>query len=453
MHISFDTMGGRGAIQKEGYALQKLMDKYFRLTGSHTTARKEILAGTVSFFTIVYIIAVNSSIMADAGIPVEAGIIATILTSFVGCLLMGFGANAPIMLVPGMGINALFSYTLVQGMGLTWQEALAAVFVSGMLFALVAFTSLATKIAQAIPESLKEAITVGIGLFLAFIGLQKGGIVVASPTTFVALGDFSSAPVLLTLATLLITVFLFIRNVPGNFLIGILLGTSLAALFGQIDIERMGHVGFSSSEYRSVFGAMSFDNVASAAFWIASFSMALVVVFENIGLIHSHLRMADKSESFDRAMRTTSLSVIACGLFGTSPTVATVESAAGIATGGKTGFTAVVTGMLFLLSFFFIPVIRLIPDSAIAPVLIIIGGLMIQSVRNIDFQDFSEGFPAFLVIALIPLTYSIVDGIAFGFIVYPLLKLALGRGKEIALPLYLIAGLFLLNFVFHAIGT
>ncbi|CEH32280.1 permease [Aneurinibacillus migulanus] len=433
--------------------MQKLMDKYFRLTGSHTTARKEILAGTVSFFTIVYIIAVNSSIMADAGIPVEAGIIATILTSFVGCLLMGFGANAPIMLVPGMGINALFSYTLVQGMGLTWQEALAAVFVSGMLFALVAFTSLTTKIAQAIPESLKEAITVGIGLFLAFIGLQKGGIVVASPTTFVALGDFSSAPVLLTLATLLITVFLFIRNVPGNFLIGILLGTSLAALFGQIDIERMGHVGFSSSEYRSVFGAMSFDNVASAAFWIASFSMALVVVFENIGLIHSHLRMADKSESFDRAMRTTSLSVIACGLFGTSPTVATVESAAGIATGGKTGLTAVVTGMLFLLSFFFIPVIRLIPDSAIAPVLIIIGGLMIQSVRNIDFQDFSEGFPAFLVIALIPLTYSIVDGIAFGFIVYPLLKLALGRGKEIALPLYLIAGLFLLNFVFHAIGT
>lgn len=446
-------MGGRGAIQKEGYALQKLMDKYFRLTGSHTTARKEILAGTVSFFTIVYIIAVNSSIMADAGIPVEAGIIATILTSLVGCLLMGFGANAPIMLVPGMGINALFSYTLVQGMGLTWQEALAAVFVSGMLFALVAFTSLATRVAQAIPESLKEAITVGIGLFLAFIGLQKGGIVVASPTTFVALGDFSSVPVLLTLATLLITVFLFIRNVPGNFLIGILLGTSLAALFGQIDIEGMGHVGFSSSEYRSVFGAMSFDNVASAAFWIASFSMALVVVFENIGLIHSHLRMADKSESFDRAMRTTSLSVIACGLFGTSPTVATVESAAGIATGGKTGLTAVVTGMLFLLSFFFIPVIRLIPDSAIAPVLIIIGGLMIQSVQNIDFQDFSEGFPAFLVIALIPLTYSIVDGIAFGFIVYPLLKLVLGRGKEIALPLYLIAGLFLLNFVFHAIGT
>lgn len=433
--------------------MQKLLDKYFRLTGSRTTVRKEILAGTVSFFTIVYIIAVNSSIMSDAGIPVEAGIIATILTSFVGCFLMGFGANAPIVLVPGMGINALFSYTLVQGMGLTWQEALAAVFVSGLLLAIISFTSLAAKIAQAIPVSLKEAITVGIGLFLAFIGLQKGGIVVASQTTFVALGDFSSASVLLTLVTLLITVFLFARNVPGNFLISILLGTALAALFGQIDSKKVGHVGFSSGEYRSVFGAMSLDNVASAAFWIASFSLALVVVFENIGLIHSQLRMADKSEAFDRAMRTTSLSVIASGFFGTSPTVATVESAAGIAAGGKTGLTAIVTGLLFLLSFFFIPVIRLIPDSAIAPVLIIIGGLMIQSVRNIDFQDFSEGFPAFLVIALIPLTYSIVDGIAFGFIIYPLLKLALGKGKEVTVLFYLIAGLFLLNFIFHAIGT
>ncbi|MFT9850182.1 NCS2 family permease [Aneurinibacillus sp. REN35] len=433
--------------------MQQMMDRRFHLRGNKTTAKKEIVAGTVSFFTIVYIIAVNSSILAEAGIPIEAGMIATILTAFTGCVLMGLSANAPIVLVPGMGINALFSYTLVQGMGLTWQEALAAVVLSGLLFGVVAFTSLSALITRAIPQSLKEAITVGIGLFLAFIGLQKGGIVVSSATTFVALGDFGSAPVLLTLASLILTLVLFVKNVPGHFLVGIFFGTALAALFGQLDLARMGGTDLSFSGYAAVFGAMSFDKVTSVVFWVATFSMALVVVFENIGLIGGQLRMVGKPEAFDRALRTNALSVIACGVFGTSPTVATVESAAGITAGGRTGLTAVTTGLLFLFSLFFIPFLTVIPDSAIAPVLIIIGGLMIQSVQNINLQDFSEGFPAFLIIALIPLTYSIVDGIAFGFIAYPLLKLALGRAKEVGLPLYIIAALFVLNFVLHAIGA
>ncbi|MBN6189308.1 NCS2 family permease [Aneurinibacillus sp. BA2021] len=432
--------------------MHHIMNKLFGLRQHKTTVKQEMLAGTVSFFTIVYIIAVNASILADAGIPVEAGMIATILSACTGCILMGMRANVPIVLVPGMGINALFTYTLVQGMGLTWQEALAVVVVSGVLFGVVAFTSLAAIITQAIPESLKEAITVGIGLFLAFIGLQKGGIVVPSSTTFVALGSFDRAPVLLTLATFIITLVLFARNVPGNFLVGILFGTALAALFGELDLTRMSGTHLSFAGYASVFGAMSFHGAASAVFWVAAFSMALVVVFENIGLIHGHVRMAGKPAAFDRALRTNALSVVACGIFGTSPTVATVESAAGITAGGKTGLTAVTTGGLFLLSLFFIPFLAVIPDSAIAPVLIIIGGLMLQSVQNINLKDFSEGFPAFLIIALIPLTYSIVDGIAFGFIAYPLLKLALGRAREVRLPLYIIAGLFLLNFVLHTIG-
>ncbi len=439
-------------LRRKKVALYTKMDKYFGLNKSKTTVKRELLAGMISFFTIVYIIAVNSSILADAGIPAEAGIIATVLASFVGCLLMGFGANAPIVLVPGMGINALFSYTMVHTMGLSWQEALAAIFVSGLMFTAVAFTPLSSLITKAVPESLKEAITVGIGLFLAFLGLQKGGIVVANPVTFVALGDFRDPRLLLTLATLLITLILFIRNVPGNFLISMIAGTLLAVLCGQIDISHVGITSFAFGSYASVFGAMSFGRILSFPFWVAAFSMALVLVFENIGLVHGHLRMAEKPEAFDAAMRASALSVISCGILGTSPTVSAVESAAGIAAGGKTGLTVITTGVLFLISLFFIPLIEVIPDSAIAPILIIIGGLMIQSVQNIDFKDFSEGFPAYLVIALIPLTYSIVDGIAFGFIVYPLLKIALGKAKEVPIPLYFIAGLFLLNFTLHALG-
>ncbi|CAM3055702.1 NCS2 family permease [Paenibacillus sediminis] len=419
---------------------------------NRSTVRKELLAGAISYFTIVYIVAINSTILADAGIPVEAGIIATILASFAGCLIMGFGANVPILLVPGMGINALFAYTLVHSMGLTWQEALAAVAVSGVLFAIVAFTSLSDMLIRAIPNSLKEAITVGIGLFLTFIGLQKGGIVVASERTFVTLGDIGSPEVLLTLATLLITLLLFIRNVPGGFLISVLLGTLLAGIFGQLHADNAGVSHFSIASYTHVFGHLSFGNMTSVTFWIAGFSMALVMVFESIGLIHGHLQMANQPAKFSRAMRASSISVITSGLFGTSPTVPAVESAAGITAGGKTGLTVVTTGILFLASLMFIPWIKLIPGSAIAPILIIIGGLMIQSVKNIDLQDFSEGFPAFLVIALIPLTYSIVDGMAFGFIVYPFMKIVLGRAKEVSIPLYCIAALFLMNFILHALG-
>lgn len=415
------------------------------------TVKKEILAGAVSFFTIVYIIAVNASILEDAGIPLEAGIMATVLTSFAGCLLMGLWADAPIILVPGMGINALFTFTIVQTMGLTWQEALGAVFVSGLLFALVAFTSLAHTITVSIPDSLKEATTVGIGLFLTFIGLQKGGIVVGSETTFVAIGSLGSPHTLLTLVTLVIALVLFIRNVTGNFLITIAAGTLLAIGFGQADISSLAGAKFTLQPYLSVVGGLSFGKITTISFWIASFTLALVIVFENIGMVHSHLLMVGEPDKFRRALQANAISVITAGIFGTSPTVSTVESAAGITAGGRTGLTAVTTGMLFLVAMFCIPVIKLIPDSAVAPVLIIVGGLMIAGIQRINFKQFSEGFPAFLIVALIPLTYSIVDGMAFGFIAYVILRIALGKAKQVSLPLYLIAALFLVNFIFHAV--
>lgn len=420
-------------------------------TGFRVNVKKELLAGVISFFTIVYIIAVNSSILEDAGIPLEAGIIATALTSFVGCLLMGLWADTPIIVVPGMGINALFTYTVVQTMGLTWQEALGAVFVSGLLFAIIAFTPLAKLISESIPESLKEATTVGIGLFLTFIGLQKGGIVIASDTTFVALGDFASPQTILTLVTLIIAMILFIRNVPGNFLITIAIGTLLAIVLGQVSLSGAANSDASLQSYLEVFGALSFGGMTSVTFWVASFTLALVIVFENIGLIHGHLRMVDEPHKFKRSLQANAVSVITSGIFGTSPTVSTVESAAGISAGGRNGLTAITTGILFLISIFCIPLIKLIPDSAVAPILIIVGGLMISGVQRINFGELAEGFAAFFIIALIPLTYSIVDGMGFGFITYVILKLAQGKTKEISLPLYLIAGLFLVNFVFHVI--
>ncbi|PFG12548.1 NCS2 family permease [Bacillus sp. es.036] len=418
----------------------------FDFQAHDTSLKKEILAGITSFFTIVYIAAVNASILADAGIPFEAGMIATVLTSVVGCLLIGFYANAPIILVPGMGVNAFFTYTMVESMGLSWEVALASVFVAGILFAITAFTPLSGVLSKAIPRSLKEAITVGIGLFLTFIGLQKGGIVVSSDSTFVALGNLGSAHVIATLATLALAAFLLIRNVKGHFLISMLAGTALAWSLGLIETGQQSSFSFSS--YGSVFAAMSFDDILMLPFWIATFSMAMILVFENMGLLTGLL---PDQRKFTKSYQANAISAISSGLFGTSPTVSTVESASGISAGGRTGLTAITTGLLFLTSLFFIPIFKIIPDSAIAPVLIIIGGLMITSIQNISLQDFSEGFPAFLIIVMIPLTYSIVDGIAFGFIAYPFLKIALGKGKEVPVPMYIIASLFFINFFLHTI--
>ncbi|MFC3884348.1 NCS2 family permease [Bacillus songklensis] len=428
------------------------LDKRFKMNEHNTTIAKESMAGVVAFLSVVYIIAINASILADAGIPLEAGIFATVITSLLGCLLMAFWANAPIVLVPGMGINALFTYTMVQSMELSWQEALGVVFISGFAFAVLAFSRLSVMLMKAIPQSLKEAITAGVGLFLTFIGLQKGGIVQSSETTFVALGDLSSPYVIGTLITLFITIVLFIRNVRGNFLLSMAAGTLVAFALGQV---KPMETAASTTEWHVFFGAtgaLSFSSITSMTFWAAVFSLTMVIVFENIGLIHGHLGMTGHDEKFQRAFQANAISVITSGFFGTSPTVSSVESAAGIASGGRTGMTSLVAGVLFLTSLFFIPVIKMVPASAIAPILIVIGGLMIQNIQHINLQDLSEGFPAFLIIALIPLTYSIADGIAFGFIAYPILKAALGKMREVSVLMYVVAFLFFLNFVLHYIS-
>jgi AGZA family xanthine/uracil permease-like MFS transporter len=419
----------------------------FDLPGHETTLKREMMAGMISFFTIVYIIAVNGTILAEAGIPIEAGIIATILTCVVGCWLMGFWANAPIILVPGMGINAMFTYTLVHSMGLTWQEALGVVVISGVIVTVISFTKLSQLLLEAIPNSLKHAITVGLGLFLTLIGLEKGGLVIKGDNSLLALGDVTSPYVIATILSVILTVILFMRNVPANFLISMIVGTGIAAALGVVSFSDVGGNALPLDTYASLFGAVSFAKIGEFTFLVAVFSLTMVLLFENIGLINGHLSMIKRPEKFKRSFQANGISVLTSGLFGTSPTVSTVESAAGIAAGGRTGVTAIVTGSLFLLSIFAIPFIKIIPGSAIAPILIIIGVLMLQSVKQIDFQDLSEGFPAFLVIVMIPFSYSIADGIAFGFIAYPLVKLALGKAKEVPAPLYVIAALFFLTFL------
>jgi len=428
------------------------LNKLFDLDINETTRKKEMLAGLTSFFAAAYIIAVNPAILADAGIPMEAAVIATVLSTFVGCLLSAFWGKSPMILVPGMGVNAMFSYTIVKTMGLTWEQALASVFIAGILFAVVAFTKLGEILTKSIPTSLKEAITVGIGLMITFIGLQKSGIIVSNETTFVALGNLSDPAVYVTLITLIITLVLFVKNVQGNFLISMFLGVLLSAGFGLIDLSQISFSGFSLGGYKEVIGHMDFSNIFSSSFIVSTFSILLVLIFENLGLIHGQVNvMLGKPEKFKRSFQATAMSVINCAIVGTSPTVVSIEGAAGIAAGGKSGLTSFTAGILFLLSIIFMPIIKIIPNSAIAPILIIIGSLMIKNVLNIELNDFTEGFPAFLIIAMIPLTFSIVDGMAFGFVAYPIVKLASKKHKEISVPMYIISFMFLINFILHAI--
>ncbi|SDI02566.1 NCS2 family permease [Alteribacillus bidgolensis] len=415
--------------------------QHFHLEFYRTTWKRELMAGITSFFTSAYIILVNPLILKDAGIPLSVSIIATIVTSIVGCLLMALWVNAPIIVIPGMGINAFFSYSMIQSMGLTPHQGLAVVIVSGILFFLVSISSFGGRILASVPNSLKHGITVGIGFYLTFIGLQKGGIIQSSETTIVTLGNFGNPVVISTLAGLVITLVLFARNITGSLLIGLFF-TSLLTL-GMTNKKEITGDGINVQAYSHIFASGEFS-ILQIPFWIAVFSMTMIVLFENMGLLSG---MLPDIKKFPRAYKAVALSTVASGIFGTSPAIASAESASGISEGGKTGIPALVTAILFALSAIALPFIQLIPGNAVAPVLIIIGALMMKSVLHIPFHEFSEGFPAFLIIVCIPLTSSIADGLAFGFIVYPMVKIALGKSKQVSFLVYLIAVLFLLNIV------
>lgn len=442
-------MGGRGK-KKRGFT--ERMDKIFKLKEHKTNLKTELIAGLTSFFAAVYIIVVNASILSDGGISQEPLIIATVLASFTGCLLVAFISNTPLIVMPGMGINALFTYTIILGMGLTFNQALGSVFIAGILFFIVAITPLSKLLDKSIPNSLKESITIGIGLFITFLGFQKGGLIIADPTNLVKIGDISNPRILFFVFVFILTIILFAKNVPGNFLISIIIGTIIAILFEFVDLSTLNFTLPNFKEYEKIFLNIDLSEFFNIKFWISTFSLTLVLVFENIGLLHGQINGLLKSpKKHNKALTAIALSTITCGLLGTSPSVSTVEGTAGIAAGGKTGLTAFITGVLLLLSLLFIPFINIIPNEVIAPILIIIGSLMIKGIVHIDFNDISEAIPSFLIIVLIPLTFSIIDGIAFGFISYTVMKLATKKSKEISTTMYIISFIFILYFVLNSI--
>lgn len=421
---------------------------FFKLKEHNTTIKIELLAGLTSFFAAIYIVVVNANILSDGGVSVEPLIIATVFASFVGCLLASFISNTPLIIMPGMGINALFTYTLVLKLGLSFNAALTSVFLAGLLFFIITLTPLSDILTNSIPNSLKESITVGIGLFITFLGFQKGGLIVPDPITYVKLGDLSDINVLIFIITLIITLGLFLLNVPGGFLISIIIGTAISIFVGSVDISNI-HLSIPSfTEYSSIFSKLDFNSILTIPFWIATFSLFLILLFENIGLLHGQVSgMLNAPHKTKKALSAVALSTATCGLLGTSPSVSTVEGTAGIAAGGRTGLTSLFTAFLILLSLFFIPVITIIPNAAISPILIVIGGLMLQHINNIDFKNLSEGFPAFMTLSLIPLSFSIIDGIALGFISYPLVKLFSKKEKDISITMYIIAFIFLGYFI------
>lgn len=428
------------------------MEKLFKLKKHNTTIKNETLAALTSFVAAMYIIIVNANILSDGGISMQPLIIATVLSSAVGCLLVAIISNTPLIIMPGMGMNALFTYTIVHTLGLNYYQALASVFISGIIFALIAITPLSKHLMEAIPDNLKQAITVGIGLFIAFIGLQKSKIIISDASTMLKLGDIRSPEVITFIIIMIITLILFLRNTRGSFLISIVLGTLLCVWFGIVNLNDINYSMPNFSEYKAIFFHLDFSGLFTIKFWMGTFSLTLVLVFENIGILHSQvsglLKQPDKVSS---SLIATSLSTIVCALCGSSPAVSTVEGTAGITAGGKTGLVGIITGLLFVLSLFFIPYISLVPDIALAPILIIIGCVMSQNLRNIDFNDLSELFPSFVTIILMPLTYSIVNGIALGFILYPICKLCRKQGREVSKLMYSTSFIFLLYFAANSL--
>ena len=428
------------------------MEKLFKLKEHKTNFKTELIAGLTSFFAAVYIVVVNASILSDGGVSQEPLIIATVLASFMGCLLVALISNTPLVIMPGMGINALFTYTIVLGMGLTFNQALGSVVIAGLLFLIIAITPLSKILDESIPNSLKESITIGIGLFITFLGLQKSGLIISDSSTFVKIGDLSNPRIIFFIFIFILTVILFARNIPGSFLISIITGTIIAILFKFVDVSNLNFTLPNFKEYQNIFFNIDLSEILNSKFWIATFSLTLVIVFENIGLLHGQINGLLKTpKKQNKALNSIALSTIACGLFGTSPSVSTVEGTAGIAAGGKTGLTSLISGFLLLISLLFIPFINIIPNEVIAPILIIIGSLMIKGIVHIDFNDISEAIPNFLIIVLIPLTFSIIDGIAFGFISYTIMKIATKKSKDISVTMYIVSFIFILYFILNTI--
>lgn len=429
-----------------------MLKKLFGFDSSKTTIRTEILAGITTFLTMSYILAVNPTMFAELdGMPGGAVFTSTALAGIIGCVAMAFIGKLPFGLAPGMGLNAFFVYSVCMGMGYSWQFALTAVLIEGLIFVLLTVTNVREAIVNAIPLSLRNAIGAGIGLFIAFIGLNSAGVVVADSATLVALGDITSGSALLALIGLIITGFLYIRNVPGAILIGIVITMLIGIPMGVTEFKGV----LSAPEpITPIFCQFEWDKIFTFDMLAVVFTFLFIDMFDTVGTlvgVCTKAKMTDEKGNIARlkhAFMADSIATTVGAMLGTSTTTTYVESAAGVAQGGRSGLTALSVAGCFAVALFFSPLFLSIPAAATAPALIIVGLLMIESVRNIPLDDFSESIPAFVCMVAMPFTYSISNGVLLGMIAYVLMNMVCGKFKKITPVMYILAVLFILKFIF-----
>lgn len=429
-----------------------MLKKLFGFDPTKTSVKTEIIAGVTTFLTMSYILAVNPSMFGQLdGMPGGAVFTSTALAAIIGCLAMAFWGKLPFGLAPGMGLNAFFVYSVCMGMGYSWQFALTAVLIEGIIFIILTLTNVREAIVNAIPLSLRNAIGAGIGLFIAFIGLESAGVIVPDDATLVALGDITSGSALLALIGIIITGFLYARNVPGAILIGILVTMIIGIPMGVTEFQG---VLSSPESIKPIFCQFEFENIFSLDMLVVVFTFLFIDMFDTVGTlvgVCTKAKMVDEKGNIYRLKQAFMADAIATtfgSMLGTSTTTTYVESAAGVAQGGRSGLTAFAVACCFLIALFFSPLFLSIPAAATAPALVLVGLLMLEPIRNIPFEDFTESIPAFVCVIMMPLTYSISNGILLGMIAYVLMNLICGKFRKITPAMYILAILFILKFIF-----
>lgn len=428
-----------------------MLEKFFKLKANGTNIRTEVIAGFTTFLTMAYILAVNPSILSAAGMDANALFTSTALAAIVGTLVMALWAKLPFALAPGMGLNAFFAFSVVLGMGHSWQFALTAVLIEGIIFIFLTLFNIREAIVDAIPSSIKTAISAGIGLFIAFIGLQNAGVVVNNDATLVGLGDITTGNALLGLIGLVITAVLVVKKVKGDLLIGILLTTLIGIPLGITQMK-----GFISTppSIEPIFFQFEWKEVFTFDMMIVVFTFLFVDIFDTLGTlvgVSTKAGMLDKNGKIPNAKKAFMADAIGTtvgAMLGTSTVTTYVESAAGVTEGGRTGLTALVTALAFAIALFLSPVFLAIPGAATAPALILVGLYMLSPIRELDFNNFAETIPAFITIIAMPLTYSIAEGITLGVLSYVFINLIAGNVKKLSIGMYILAILFILKYIF-----
>lgn len=432
-----------------------MLDRYFKLTEHGTNVRTEVVAGLTTFLTMAYIIFVNPQILSTTGMDQSAVFVATCVAAAIGCFIMGFYANWPIAMAPGMGLNAFFAFTVVGALGYTWQQALGAVFISGCIFLILTVTGVRRWLIEGIPHSMRSAVAAGIGMFLGIIALKNAGIVVTSEATSVTLGPLMTAGPLLALLGFFIIAVLDTLKVKGAILIGILAVTVISILLG---VSTFGGVMSVPPSIAPTFLQLDLFGALGTGIFHVILVFVLVEVFDATGTLIGVAKRAGlltegpghTNPQLGKALLSDSTAIVAGSLLGTSSTTAYVESASGVQAGGRTGLTAVTVGVLFLLGLFFSPLAGSIPAFATAPALLFVACLMMRELTDVDWDDLTEAAPAALTAMMMPFTYSIANGLAFGFISYAVIKAGTGRAREVHPATWIVAGLFMIRFAFFA---